>query len=121
MHFVLFCCKISLLSALRYLVAKSVLSRFTHFGVEKIWAKNVVCGKKRTNIRYAPADRPITEQQSRELTLHCSSPALYNISMWLCCTQCLPTVSVDPRPLCAIAWCAHVSVKAEVLIDTECG
>ena len=51
-HFMLFCCKISLLSDLRYLVAKSVLSRFMHFGVEKIWAKNLVCGEKRTNIRY---------------------------------------------------------------------
>ena len=38
---------------LRYFVAKSVLSRFTYFAVEKNWAKNFVCGEKRTNMRYA--------------------------------------------------------------------
>ena len=48
----LFCCKISLLCDLRCFVAKSVLSLFTRFGVEKNWAKNFVCGEKRTNIRY---------------------------------------------------------------------
>ena len=52
-HFMLFYCKISLLCDLRCFVAKSVLSRFTRFGVEKNWAKNFVCGEKRTNIRYA--------------------------------------------------------------------
>ena len=50
-HFMLFYCKISLLCDLRCFVAKSVLSRFTHFGVEKNWAKNFVCGEKRTNMR----------------------------------------------------------------------
>ena len=53
-HFMLFYCKISLLCDLRCFVAKSVLSRFTRFGVEKNWANNFVCGEKRTNIRYAP-------------------------------------------------------------------
>ena len=48
----LFCGKISLLCNLRCFVAKSVLSLFTRFGVEKNWAKNFVCGEKRTNIRY---------------------------------------------------------------------
>ena len=52
-HFMLFYCKISLLCDSRCFVAKSVLSRFTRFGVEKNWAKNFVCGEKRTNIRYA--------------------------------------------------------------------
>ena len=52
-HFMLFYCKISLLCDLRCFVAKSVLSRFTRFGVEKNWANNFVCGEKRTNIRYA--------------------------------------------------------------------
>ena len=51
-HFMMFCCKISLLCNLRCFVATSVLSRFTHFGVEKIWAKKFVCGEKRKNIRY---------------------------------------------------------------------
>ena len=51
-HFMLFYCKISLLCDLRCFVAKSVLSRFTRFGVEKNWANNFVCGEKRTNIRY---------------------------------------------------------------------
>ena len=51
-HFMLFYCKISLLCNLRCFVAKSVLSRFTRFGVEKNWANNFVCGEKRTNIRY---------------------------------------------------------------------
>ena len=51
-HLMLFCCKISLLCNLRCFVAKSVLSLFTRFGVEKNWGKNFVCGEKRTNIRY---------------------------------------------------------------------
>ena len=51
-HFMLFYCKIALLCDLLCFVAKSVLSRFTRFGVEKNWANNFVCGKKRTNIRY---------------------------------------------------------------------
>ena len=51
-HFMLFCCKISLSCDLRCFVAKSVLSRFTLFGMEKKWAKDFVCGEKRTNIRY---------------------------------------------------------------------
>ena len=34
-------------------VAKSVLSRFTHFCVEKNGTKYCVCGEKMTNIRYA--------------------------------------------------------------------
>ena len=33
-------------------VAKSVLSRFTHFCVEKNWTKECVCGEKMTNMRY---------------------------------------------------------------------
>ena len=52
-HFLLFCCKISLFYDLRCFVAKSVLSRFTRFGVEKNLVKNFACGEKRTNIRYA--------------------------------------------------------------------
>ena len=45
MWFTLFCREICF-------VAKSVLLTFTCFGVEKNWAQNVVCGEKRTNIRY---------------------------------------------------------------------
>ena len=52
-HFMLFCCKIFLLCDLRCFVAKSVLSWFTRFGVEKNRAKNCDCGEKRTNMRYA--------------------------------------------------------------------
>ena len=48
----LFCCKISLLCDLRCFVVNTDLLRFTRFGVEQIWAKNFVCGEKRTNIRY---------------------------------------------------------------------
>ena len=54
-HFLLFCCKISLFYDLRCFVAKSVLSRFTRFGVEKNLVKNFACGEKRTNIRYVSA------------------------------------------------------------------
>ena len=60
-HFMLFYCKISLLCDLRCFVAKSVLSRFTRFGVEKNWANNFVCGEKRTNIRYALNKVPKTK------------------------------------------------------------
>ena len=42
------------LSDLRYFVAKSVLSRFTRFYVEKNRAKNCIRGEKMTNMRYAP-------------------------------------------------------------------
>ena len=42
----LFCCN------LRCFVAKSVLSRFARFCVEKNWAKNCACGEKKTIIRY---------------------------------------------------------------------
>ena len=38
---------------LRCFVAKSVLSQFTHFCVEKNLFRNFACGEKRTNIRYA--------------------------------------------------------------------
>ena len=38
---------------IRRFVAKSFLSRFTHFCVEKNWTKDYVCGQKVTNIRYA--------------------------------------------------------------------
>ena len=38
---------------LRCFVAKSVLSLFTRFCVEKNWAKNFVCEEKRTNFRYS--------------------------------------------------------------------
>jgi len=48
----LFCLKISLCCHLRCFVAKSILSRFTRFCVEKNLGKNCVCGEKRTNIRY---------------------------------------------------------------------
>ena len=41
--FMQFCCKI-------------VLSRFTRYCVEKIWAKNCACGETRTNIRYTQSD-----------------------------------------------------------------
>ena len=51
-HFMLFCCKISLLCDLRCFVAKSVLSQFTRFGVAKNWATNFTCGEKRTNMKY---------------------------------------------------------------------
>ena len=51
--FMQFCCKISLLCNLRCFVAKSVMSRFTRFGMEKNWAKNYACGEKMTNMRYA--------------------------------------------------------------------
>ena len=44
----------SLCRDLRCFVAKSVLSRYTHFCVEKNWTKDCVCGEKMTNIRYAP-------------------------------------------------------------------
>ena len=44
----------SCLCDLRCFVAKSVLSLFTRFCVEKNWAKIFVCGEKRTNIRYGP-------------------------------------------------------------------
>ena len=44
LKFTLYCCN------LRYIVAKSVVSRFTRFCVEKNLAKNCVCGKM-TNIR----------------------------------------------------------------------
>ena len=37
---------------LRAFVAKIVLSRFTHFCVEKNWTQNYICGEKMTNIRY---------------------------------------------------------------------
>ena len=57
-HFMLFCCKIFLLCDLRCFVAKSVLSWFTRFGVEKNRAKNCDCGEKRTNMRYVPNQRP---------------------------------------------------------------
>ena len=46
-HFILFCCKISLLCDLRCFVAKSVLSRFTRFGVEKNWAKKFYLWRKK--------------------------------------------------------------------------
>ena len=62
-HFMLFYCKISLLCDLRCFVAKSVLSRFTRFGVEKNWANNFVCGEKRTNIRYAKAKEIATRKK----------------------------------------------------------
>ena len=52
-HFMLFCCKTSLLCDLRCFVVKSVLSQFSRFDVEKNWTKNFACGEKRTNIRYA--------------------------------------------------------------------
>ena len=38
---------------LRCIGAKSILSRFTHFCVEKNLFRNCACGEKRTNIRYA--------------------------------------------------------------------
>ena len=38
---------------IRRFVAKSFLSRFMHFWVEKNWTKDYVCGEKVTNIRYA--------------------------------------------------------------------
>ena len=47
------CLKISLCCHLRCFVAKSILSRFTRFCVEKNLGNNCVCGEKRTNIRYA--------------------------------------------------------------------
>ena len=53
MHIMLFCCKICSFCDLRCFVAKSVLSRFTRFCVEKNLAKNCACGEKRTNIIYA--------------------------------------------------------------------
>ena len=53
MHIMLFCCKICSFCDLRCFVAKSVLSRFTRFCVEKNLAKNCACGEKRTNIKYA--------------------------------------------------------------------
>ena len=37
---------------LRSIGAKSILSRFTHFCVEKNLFRNCACGEKRTNIRY---------------------------------------------------------------------
>ena len=37
---------------LRCIGAKSILSRFTHFCVEKNLFRNCACGEKRTNIRY---------------------------------------------------------------------
>ena len=37
---------------LRCFVAKSVLSQFTHFCVEKNYTKNCLCGEKMTNIKY---------------------------------------------------------------------
>ena len=48
-HFLLqnLCC-----SNLRYFVAKSRLSRFTRFCVEKNGTKNFACGHEKTNIRY---------------------------------------------------------------------
>ena len=39
---------------LRCIGAKSILSRFTHFCVEKNLFRNCACGEKRTNIRYVP-------------------------------------------------------------------
>ena len=45
-HFMLFYCKISLLCDLRCFVAKTVLSRFTRFGVEKIGPKILSVEKK---------------------------------------------------------------------------
>ena len=37
---------------LRCIGAKSILSRFTHFCVEKNLTQNYICGEKLTNIRY---------------------------------------------------------------------
>ena len=37
---------------LRCIGTKSILSRFTHFCVEKNLLRNCACGEKRTNIRY---------------------------------------------------------------------
>ena len=49
LQFTLFC------RDLRAFVAKIVLSRFTHFCVEKNLTQNYICGEKMTNIRYGPA------------------------------------------------------------------
>ena len=37
---------------LRSFVAKTILSRFTHFYAEKNVANNLACGEKMTNMRY---------------------------------------------------------------------
>ena len=46
-HFMLFCCKIFLLCDLRCFVAKSVLSWFTHFGVEKNLCQKLCMWRKK--------------------------------------------------------------------------
>ena len=69
-HFMLFCCKIFLLCDLRCFVAKSVLSRFTRFGVEKIWDKNFVCGKKGQISGMQPPDILIHAFMNEKLYLH---------------------------------------------------
>ena len=74
-HFMLFCCKSSPLCDLRCFVAKSVLSRFTRFGVEKNWANNFVCGEKRTNIRYGN-DVPVLIALKKSLSFDGSLLAL---------------------------------------------
>ena len=51
LHFTLFCCKFFLLSFTIF-CRKIVMSQFTRYCVEKIWAKNCVCGEKMKNIRY---------------------------------------------------------------------
>ena len=59
MLIMLFCCKICSFCNLRCFVAKSVLSRFTRYRVEKICAKNCACGEKRTNIMYVSRTLPV--------------------------------------------------------------
>ena len=62
MHIMLFCYKICSFCDLRCFVAKSVLSQFTRFCMEKNWAKNCACGEKRTYMRYGYPRLPWTDR-----------------------------------------------------------
>ena len=52
LHFKLFCCKICVFWRFTLFCRKIVFLQFTRFCVEKILAKNSVCGEKMTNVRY---------------------------------------------------------------------